>query len=47
MAALGLICCSWTLSRCSEQGLLSDCSAKASHYSGFLVEHGLWGTQAP
>ena len=35
LAALGLCCCTWAFSRCSEQGLLSDSSALASHRSGF------------
>ena len=35
MAALGLSCCSWALSSCSEQGLLSSCGARASRYGGF------------
>ena len=38
-----LICCwlcrvfiaTWTLSRCSEQGLLSHCGSQAPHYGGF------------
>ena len=35
MAVLGLYCCTWTISRFGEQGLLSSCSAWASHCSGF------------
>ena len=38
-----LICCwlcrvfiaTWTLSRCSEQGLLSHCGSQTPHYGGF------------
>ena len=35
LAVLGLYCCTWTISRFGEQGLLSSCSAWASHCSGF------------
>ena len=35
MAALGLCCCAWGFSSCSEQGLLSSCGAQASHCGGF------------
>ena len=34
MAALGLWCCVQAFSSCAKQGLLSRCSAEASHYSG-------------
>ena len=43
-AVLGLCCCPQAFSRCSEQGLLSSCSAQASHCSGlFLGKRGLQG----
>ena len=32
---LGLCCCTWAFSSCDEQGLLSSCSAWASHCGGF------------
>ena len=32
---LGLHCCTWAFSRCSEQGLLSSCGMGASHRGGF------------
>ena len=32
---LGLCCCAWTFSSCSEQGLLSSCSSWASHCTDF------------
>ena len=32
---LGLCCCVWAFSSCSEWGLLSSCDVCASHYSGF------------
>ena len=35
LAALGLRCCAWFLSRCSERGLLSSCSVRTSHCGGF------------
>ena len=35
LAALGLCCCLGAFSGCSERGLLSTCSAWASHCSGF------------
>ena len=34
-AVSGLHCCLWTLSSCSEQGLLSSCGMQASCCSGF------------
>ena len=40
-AVLGLGCCTWTFSSCSEQGLLSRCDKWASHCSGFFC-HGVW-----
>ena len=42
MAALGLCCCAWGFSSCSEQGLLSSCGAQASHYGDFSC----WGAWA-
>ena len=39
-AALGLHCCAQAFSSCSKQGLLSVCSAWASHCSGFSC--GTW-----
>ena len=33
-AVLGLRCCAWVFSSCSEQGLLSSCGAWGSHCSG-------------
>ena len=36
LAVLGLPCCTWTFSSCGERGLLSSCSAWASHCSDFL-----------
>ena len=46
---LGLHCCTWTFSSCTEQGLLSSCDTRASHCPGFssqsvgsvVVVHGL------
>ena len=35
LAVLGLRCCTWAFSSCDEQGLLSSCSAWASHCGGF------------
>ena len=35
MAALGRHCCVTAFSSCREQGLLSSCSVRASHCSGF------------
>ena len=35
LAALGLHCCAWTFSRCSEQGLLPRGAVWAAHCSGF------------
>ena len=35
LAVLGLCCCAWLLFSCQEQGLLSSCSAQASHWSSF------------
>ena len=35
LAVLALFCYRWVLSSCSEQGLLSSCSAWASHWGGF------------
>ena len=35
MAALGLCCCAWAFSSCSEWGLLLGCGVRASHCSGF------------
>ena len=32
---LGLRCCSWAFSRCSDPGLLSSCGVQASHCGGF------------
>ena len=42
LAVLGLCCCTWAFSGCSEQGLLSSCRAWASHCGGFSC-----GAQAP
>ena len=42
LAALGLGCCTWTFSSCSEWGLLSGCSAQVPHCIGFSC----CGTQA-
>ena len=43
LPVLCLHCCAWALSSCSEWGLLSSCSACASHCSGFsYCGHGLW-----
>ena len=39
LAALGLHCCTWAFSSCSEQGLLSSCRVWASHCGGFSL---LW-----
>lgn len=39
MAALGLPCCQWAFSGCSEPGPLSACGARAS----LVVERGLQG----
>ena len=42
LAALGLHCCAWAFSSCSKWGLLSSCSAQASHCGSFSCqEHGL------
>ena len=38
LAMLGLCCCAWTFSSCGEWGLLSSCSAWASHCSGFSLQ---------
>ena len=38
--SLGLHCCTWAFSSCSEQGLLSGRRAQASHGGGFS----LWST---
>ena len=35
MAALAPHCCKQAFPSCGEQGLLSRCSAPASHFSGF------------
>ena len=35
MAVLGLRCCSWAFSSCSEHGLLSSRGAWASYCGGF------------
>ena len=35
LTVLGLPCCAWAFSSCSEQGLLSSCGAWASHCGGF------------
>ena len=35
LAAPGLPCCMWAFSSFSDWGLLSICSARASHWSGF------------
>ena len=32
---LGLCCCSWAFSRCSDPGLLSSCGVQVSHCGGF------------
>ena len=37
---LGLCCCAWTFSSCSEQGLLSSCRAWASHCRDSLQSTG-------
>ena len=42
LAVLGLCCCTRAFSSCSEQGLLSSCSAQAS----LVAEHGLLGAWA-
>ena len=34
-AALGLHCCLWAFANCSEQGLLSGCTVRASHCNDF------------
>ena len=37
----------WVLVNCSKQGLLSRCSVRASHCSGYsCAENGLWGAWA-
>ena len=42
LVVLGLCCCVWALSSCSEQGLLSSCGVWASHCNGLsVVEHKL------
>ena len=38
LAALGLCCCTWAFSSCSEHRLLSVCGAWASHCGGFSVQ---------
>ena len=38
LAVLGLHCCTWLFSSCSEQGLLSSCDAQASHLVASLVD---------
>ena len=43
MIVLRLHCCAQAFSSCSEQGLLSSYTARASHCSGFSC----WGTRAP
>ena len=35
LAVLGLRCCMWAFSSCSQQGLLSSCGGLASHCGGF------------
>ena len=35
LASLGLGCCAQAVSSCGERGLLSSCSARASHCGGF------------
>ena len=35
LAVLGFGCCARAFSRCSKQGLLSHCGARASHCSSF------------
>ena len=35
LAVLGLQCCMWAFSSCSQQGLLSSCGGLASHCGGF------------
>ena len=35
LAVLGLGCCVWAFSSCSKRGLLSSCSERSSHDSGF------------
>ena len=42
VAAQDLCCCMRTFSSCGEQGLLSSCSAQASHCGGFPC----WGVRA-
>ena len=42
LAVLGLRCCAQAFSSCSEQGLLSSGSTRASHCAGFSR----WGAQA-
>ena len=38
LATLGLHCCSWDFSSCSEWGLLCSCGAQASHCGGFSAQ---------
>ena len=48
MAALGFCCGMWVFSSCGEQGLLSNCGARASHCGGFSCgATQALGTQAP
>ena len=42
LAVLGFHCCMQAFSSCVKQGLLSSCSARASHCSGFSC----WGALA-
>ena len=46
LAMLGLHCCTWSFSSCSEWGLLSSCSARVSHCSGFSCCIWALGAQA-
>ena len=40
LAALGLRCCAWAFSSCSEWGLLSSCGVQVSHCYASLVVDG-------
>ena len=43
LGGLSLCCCVWAFFGCNDWGLLSTCSAQASHCSDFsFAEHGLW-----
>ena len=35
LTVLGLCCCAWIFSSCSDWGLLSSCVVGASYYGGF------------